>query len=172
MSRLREVISTPHQKVHDGDFYQVGTLLTCIANGCSAEFLIKVGACQSLHTVISTSVTGKFIGYLYEAPTIAVCGCGTALTAINSNRNSCNTAEGTFFHTPCTTADGTQLAASLIPGGTGGKAIGGSASTSTRDGAEIILATSTNYLIRLTNDSGQARDVSITISFYESPGSG
>lgn len=57
-------------------------------------------------------------------------------------------ADGTYFHTPTTTADGT-----------GGGPI--------RSGTEIVLNKSTDYLVRLTNTSGSARDMSLEVGFYE-----
>jgi hypothetical protein len=159
-------IADAHHENEVGNMYQVGHYDAAVANTASLEILIRTGSTLSLHSVFATNVGGDSVAYLFEAPTVTV--VGTTITPINNNRNSANTAEGLFYHTPTTTADGTPLNnGTFIPGGSGGNAVGGSAGSSIRDGGEIILKPNTDYLVRITNISGAAKNISLTHLFYE-----
>ena len=86
---------------------------------------------------------------------------------MNNNYVSTNTAEGAFYHTPTVTGTGTAKYSTVIPGGSGVFAGGASGGGPIRSGTEIILKTSTNYLIRLHNQSASAAVASLGLGFYE-----
>ena len=62
------------------------------------------------------------------------------------------------------TDEGTEIFQSMVPGGSGGNAGGGQGSR----GNEFILKADTEYLFRLTNKAGQAKDMSIFLNCHAS----
>jgi hypothetical protein len=160
-----KTISSPHAKVHEGNFYQAGHYYAAVADDASADLLISTGANYNPHAVIIASVQGNCKAFLYEGVTTS--DDGTSVTAYNSNRSSTNTSDPSFYHSPTVSNTGTQIGQGFIPGGEKSGAVGGGGSTEIRSGAEIILKKSTKYLVRITNISGSDAEISITMGFYE-----
>jgi hypothetical protein len=127
--------------------------------------LIVMGSNNSHHANFSVNCGGDAELEIFENPTTSA--PGTAINAVNNNRFSPNTADGTYYHTPTVTAAGTPLFATLAPGGAGGNSGGGGTTGESRGGAEFILKTGQTYLVRVTNRAGQAKRVSIAVGFYE-----
>jgi hypothetical protein len=164
LSGTSAVIEAVHKKCHDGVFYTHSSLHAALADNANLNHLIRVGA-NAAHTSFSISGGGDAYFYLYEDTTVS--SNGTAAFVFNANRSSANTNLTLINEGPTITADGTQLLSALLIGGAGGNAVGGTDGSPVRLGSEIILDANTNYLLRLTNKSGQARDFSISIGWYE-----
>ena len=158
-------IDFAHSKVHAGDFYTVSKISNAVASSGTLEIFIITGSTYELHMNFNTSAGGDSEFYLFEGTTVSA--NGTALTPYNNNRVSSNTAEASFYHTPTITGDGTQLYVDFVPGGSGVFGAGGTAGGPIRSGTEVILKQSTNYLVRVTNTSGGAIDLSMGLGFYE-----
>ena len=154
------VINILHHEIHKGNAYTVGALVTDVADDASADTLIIVGT-KSLHLVLRASATGSSYAYLYETPTIT--DNGTAVTIFNKDRTSSLVSTARTFHTPTVGAVGTALNSELFPGGEKNFAVG--ATGNERD--EWILAPGKSYLLRITNKSGAAEDISIAATWYE-----
>ena len=150
-----------HRMIHLGIMYDIGHLNEALADNGVIELLITTHATEVAHMRFVAAAGGDARITLFEAPTVT--GAGTALTPVNRNRASSNTASTTVAHTPTTTADGTQLADYLLAAGTGGNSGGGNASSF----EEYVLAAGTQYLFRVKNISGTAQAVGASIVFYE-----
>lgn len=155
-------IDAVHHRAHEGGLFSTGATAAALATATALEFLIQTAAApSSLHLRGTVQLGGDGDVEFYEGTTFSA--AGTAAGAVDHNRDTANVALGTFTHTPTLTADGSLLFASEIIGGRGGNAVGGETSSF----QEWILAPSTNYLLRLTNTSGQAQVAIIQVDFYD-----
>lgn len=155
------VIASEHSMIHKGKAFTHGSLHLALANNGIYYHLLANPAANYPHLrIIRLTCEGApFWIELFEAPTTTV--NGTDATVVNNNRNSLNTSELLMYHAPTVTADGLQLGATMI---TGSGSAGGSSEFSE---IEWILKPSTNYLIKITNKSGAARDFSLETFHYE-----
>lgn len=156
-------ISYPHQKVHQGQFFLLERIVSSLADNVSIDVVLSTGN-QSLHASFGSIVRGDSEIFIYESPTVSN---GSVIDIINQNRNSTRQSTATAVHTPTVTSVGTLLTHNLIVGGAVGHAVGGAMSGALREGSEWVLKPNTKYLIRLTNKSGQARDLQLQCAFYE-----
>lgn len=152
-----------HHKVHAGKMFSVDYYAASVASSGNADLLLTVGA-KEAHIVFDAAGGAELQVLLYEDPNATG---GTPVTVYNANRSTgWETPALTIAHTPSITAVGTNvLVSKVVPGGSGGNKTGGSV----RNGSERILRASTKYLIRATNKSTGAVNVSISIEFYEEP---
>lgn len=155
-----------HQRVHSGQSFMAGNLWeegTAVADNASAEILVQVGA-NPLHLIQDVAAGGDCAFAILKGVTFS--GAGTALTVFNKNDTSVLAADVTITHTPTGISGGTAWPAKAVPGGAGG----GGGSPGGSDGnynRENILAANTDYLFRVTNRSGAATQISITLEFYD-----
>lgn len=155
-------ITHEHSKVHQGKLFTGGYYNASVANGNSIELLIQTSTPQ-VHLYLKSAAGGDSTFSIFEGGSINA--AGTAVTAYNNNRASANTYLCTLTHTPNMSAYGTQLNdIEYEPGGTGGTAPGAVEQISTE---QLVLAPSTNYVLRLTNTSGVAQPLNIRLGFYE-----
>jgi hypothetical protein len=108
---------------------------------------------------ISGLCAGNAMGFLYEG---AVVTGGTAITALNKNRNSLITSQSAALSNPTVTTLGTPILSQILIGGEGKKAGGGDVGSS-----DLILKPLTTYLFRLTNVNGTAHAAEIVLEWYE-----
>jgi hypothetical protein len=153
-------IGVVHHEVHEGDTFIVSLASTAIANNANIAILLRTGNSRYGHLSWYVSAGGDAEFEFIESPTVT--NAGTAMTEFNAKRYSTGTAQITAFHTP-TVAGGTIIIDAIIGGGTGGTSAGGVL----RSGAEIILSTNTDYLLRLTNIAGNAQPAGLVIEWYE-----
>lgn len=154
------IILTEHARIHEGKAFMAGILDDAVADAASLEILIQ--AVNAMHVIFNVSASGDCEVHRFEGTTFSA--TGGALTAFNKNRFSAIESGGTITSAPTLTADGTELPPGFIPGGSGGNSLGG------QDGGyerEIILASSTDYLFRMTNISGLAAIINGSIEWYE-----
>lgn len=150
-----------HEKIHRGQVYVFSYHDDAVANGNSLDILFRVGPSLSSHAIATVTSTGDAEIYLYESPTTSA--DGTVVNVKNKNRYSSDTKSFSVFHTPTVDTVGTELINPFIAGGSGGLKIG--ASSEQRD--EWVLKNGLDYLIRITNVSGQAAKINIVSSLYE-----
>lgn len=167
MSYFEEVINHPFsiEQVLAGDFFFWSTLNQGVATGTSLDILIITGA-EETHLFSSIKVEAKFTIELYEGTTVS--DNGTAQTIQNLRRSSANTPNGSIYTGPTVDSVGTLIENDAILGGGGG---GGASATRIGGIAQRVLGwvldVSTNYLLRITNNSGGASDIARALSFYE-----
>lgn len=156
-----ETISFVHERIHEGDTFSASYAAEGFADNAVIDFVITTGVKQ-FHLTGFVSAGGDALAYLYEAPTVTG-GTGTAQSLLNKNRTKTNVPNSSVLRNPTVTNVGTLLQSILIPGGTGGNAVG--ATTGARN--EWILAPNTKYLVRLQNVAGTAQPMAMDIEGYE-----
>jgi len=152
-----------HYQTHLGNAYIASHKFLAVADDAVAEIYIKVPAGAEPHIVFHRDLEGNADVELFEDTTTqGPLNDGTAITPVNINRNSANVSVVEFFHTPTVLVDGTQLLIEWNAAGTGGVAGGSEGSFD-----EFELAKGKNYLFRVTNRSGQARNIGMFARYYE-----
>jgi hypothetical protein len=151
-------IDSTHQNIHDGIFFSSGVNDTALANGANLDALLRVAT--SAHIVITVAVGGDatFRGFRDAVASAD----GTPVLVVNRNFFSPNVAGSLVFEAPTLTSPGDQRAEQLVIGGSGGQAAGGESTFF----LEWLLSPG-DYLLRLTNDSGQVRRAQLLLDWYE-----
>lgn len=151
-----------HADIHKGIFFSTGTSDTALAGGASLEILIQTPAdTPRIHARFQAAMGSDASTALFEGTTFS--DAGTLITPTNRNRASATVAGGTWSTGPTLTADGSQIFSGVIPGGSGGNALGGSVASF----EEFILAAGSTYLARVTNLTGQVQVAYLAVDFYD-----
>lgn len=156
-------VTNGHYQIHAGNAYMVGYVWNEgaeIADDATAQVLIQPSA--GMHLIFGVASGGDAEIRFYKGTTFSA--AGTALSTFNKNEFSSNTSGATITHTPTVTDAGTSFPPQFIFGGTGGNAFGVS------DGSydsEIVLSPTTDYLVSVTNRSGVAQVIAISLEWYE-----
>jgi len=161
------VIQEQHRLLHDGFMFQTSGKQTGWLDTTSEEFLIRCPAACFPHvqTMLLNFGKGDIDFLAFEGPTVT--DPGTALTAQNPNRASSNTPDLLLYATPTTSADGTQIFTLWTPPTATGVGQSANGVRGIGQGSEWVLAPSTDYLVRLTNNSGATIDWSYEFAWYE-----
>jgi hypothetical protein len=125
----------------------------------SIDIAIAFAAGITPNISISGLCGGDAMGFLYEGSVVTG---GTAITALNKNRNSLVTSQSAALSNPTVTTLGTPILSQILIGGQGKKAGGGAVGSS-----DLILKPLTTYLFRLTNINGTAHAAEIVLEWYE-----
>lgn len=162
-------ISEEHWVVHEGFAFLFTHFIDNLANAGEAELLLKVPAntYPHIHQLDLAAGRGDVRIEIFEGPTTS--SDGTPVSAPNQNRNSTNTPGLNVFHTPTVSADGTKFWDHWLhptASGSGGRQEGLVLSPM---GTELVLKPETNYLIKITNNSGATIDLMLRGLFYELP---
>lgn len=146
-----------------GRSFHAQALSTALADNADLDILLVVPADGSMQVGFGFALGGDGTAEFFEDTIVSA--NGTALTAVNRNRNSSNVATMLVFEGPTVTGDGVLLSASIVPGGEGKKDSIGSGGGQ----ADVILKRGANYLFRLTNLSGAVQIASVTVNWVEDP---
>lgn len=156
-----KTITTVHAHVHAGRMFTAGYYNASVLNNGTVELLIQVGS-DPIHLIPRVSCGGDAVLSMFTGVTFSA--AGTAVTASNHLSTSAKVTTTTITHTPTITGAGTQFDGIwFLPGGSGGNAPGGEAFFDT----ELVLSANTDYLIRLTNISGNSKPAMLNVQFYE-----
>lgn len=158
-------INRAHSNVHLGRLYSQCLYTEALVDEGSIDYLLQIPEGKQLHSAPLGACGGDALIFLFEGTTFS--DAGVIETVANHNRTSSNISTAISSSGPTITDVGTEISCGLIPGGTGGNAVGGQGGGPVREGAEWLLAPNTDYLIRLTNISGITRAASITLVYYE-----
>lgn len=159
-TEVQVAIDYAHQKTHEGRFFSGGYYNSSLANSAVQDLLITTSANNSFHLQPYSAISGDCTMQIFEGPTTSA---GTDVTISNHSRSSTKVSDLTVKHTPTVTGTGTQINGTIfLPGGDKHSGGGGKFGFS----AEIILAKSTSYLLRITNVSGGAIKASLGIVGY------
>jgi hypothetical protein len=157
-----------HRVGHDGFLYHASGKVTGMVDTNVDDFLIVTPASPE----VNFSSVGLKVGegdvdiQVYEDTTVSA--AGSALTELNTNRNSSNTPGTVLTFGPTVTGVGTLIHTDWIPPtATGIGATPGGASTIGGKGEEWILKPSSNYMIRITNNSGATIAYQWEMAWYE-----
>lgn len=154
-------IDLPHHEVHEGNTFQSWVYTGTVANNGTLDLvIITTGTAKVAHFTWIVNAGGDTLTLFYEG----VSGTfSSAAPKFNLNRSSANVSPIATFQYPAITWTGTLLNTSLIPGGNGGAAPGGTARVET----EWLLAPNKRYLLRAQNLAGTAQPVNITAQWYQ-----
>ena len=167
VSHAITVIDEAHKMIHEGFMYKAWHKFTAVADAASVYLHLKNPAdtYPHLHDFAVVAGGGDVDVEVFETPTTSA--DGTELVERSLNRNGTVDAAGLQpFHTPTVSADGTQLRSSWIPPTASGT---GNTDSGAIENAEyeMVLKPSTNYLIKITNNSGGAIDIHTRMYWYE-----
>lgn len=140
--RVSAVTSIPtidpaHRHIHDGDYYTVANVSSQL-DTASYYWRIVVPAGVRPHFVLDATCNVAADFAIYESPTVNA--GGTAVAALNSDRESDNVSAVRVYAGATSTADGTLLW-SATGGGSGG---------AVRTREEILLRGGTTYFFKAT----------------------
>ena len=157
-----------HHEVHEGNTFQASQKSadgSPIADDASYDMLIITGNEAEPHLVFSAAAGGTAEVILYKNTTVSDNGAQIAVQNMRQSLHGINLNTMRAFTTPTITLVGNQMHIQLLPGGSGpGQGTTGGAA---REETEWVLAINTNYLIRVTNRSGNAQPISIMAQWYE-----
>lgn len=156
------IVDVNHQRNHDGRAWFAYTMYPTsapLASGASIDIVLASASGVIPHMTVDALCLGDAEFYIYEGPTATG---GTPFTPINRNRNYTTSSQVAMIINPTVSAFGTQLDAQILPGGSGKKSGGGTAST-----LEYVLKPLTNYLFRLTNVNGTNHAAYLALEWYE-----
>lgn len=150
-----------HYKTHKKEAYSVAVLSLDVADNGTLGVTFNPGTDEFHLSPVSVTASGKSAFWIYEG-VITNTNAGTLLTVFNKYRDATNTTTLAAYSGQTVTNLGTCIRPGSIPGGTRQQAIG--SSQSSRD--EIVLKTNTVYYLVITNFSGGAADLSISLEGY------
>ena len=166
-SRSIRTIDAGHAMVHLGFVYKAWHKFTGVADAASVYLHVKNPAdlYPHLHDFTVTAGRGDVDVQVFETPTTSA--DGTLLQERSLNRNGTIDTSGLdVYHTPTVSSDGTEIRNTWIPPTAAG--VGHSDSGAVEDAdLEMILKPSTNYLIKITNNSGGSIDIHAKLYWYE-----
>lgn len=155
-------IDPVHHHVHEGRLFSTTHIKEALGASNSTYMLLRAGANNVPHFEFTVNTAGAARIDMFEGPTLT--DDGTPLTEVNHDRSSSNTSDVSVFSEPTVSADGTLLLTDRVPSGVAG-AKAGLGNVSGR--AEWLLAPSTDYLIKITNQGNTAATVAASAVWYE-----
>lgn len=160
-NRLNAAIDWAHLQVHDGKSFVVNSYDTDIDIATPKLYRISVPIGVVAHVEVELTLLAAGIGELFEAPTLTA--VGTALSAINRNRESSNAARMVVAEDPTISAAGTLLGFARISGaGNPAQPVGGQAYSR----HEFELNGGKHYLFRITTDADNNKSW-LAVNWYE-----
>jgi len=153
-----------HYAVDDGRTFRV----SCFTNdltGASFHYLrILTGADHSPHAQVRVAVEGTSLVQFWEDSTISAAGTAQAIIGLNRQITGVVHTITAFINTAAQVATtGTSLEAELIPGGSG---VGGAGFGGISSGKDIILDTSSTYLVSIQNLTASTIGASVIVDFH------
>lgn len=155
-------IDVAHRKIHEGNAYVHHQANSSVADGAFLEFVVRTGSDELLHSTFAAQAGGDTFFELFDLTTGSLHAVAGSVSPMNRKFTIADNAVTAIFTTPSVEAVGERKIISLIAGGTGGNAGGGSGEQ--RD--EHILKPDTDYLLRATNIAGAGKAISLQIDFY------
>jgi hypothetical protein len=152
--------------IHDGFMFHVSGKVTGMIDTNVDDYLIIVGDEEMhLQKIGLTTERGNIDILAYEGTTVS--DDGTALPSFNQNRQSALTPDGVIYTGPTVTGVGTLVHTNWFPPTATGTGLSAEGFVGESNGEEWILAPNTNYLIRITNNSGAEIDYRHEWQWYE-----
>lgn len=160
-------IAQQHRLLHDGFFFVTSGKQTAWATATSKLFLLRVPALVFPHvqTMKLSFGRGDIDFEAFEGATVSA--TGTALPLQNPNRNSTNTPDLELYAEPTVTDDGTSIFTLWTPPTAAGVGQSANGVEGVGQGSEWILKAGTDYIVRMTNNSGALIDWSYEFAWYE-----
>lgn len=154
-------ISLEHSKIHQGEGWEVSIETGDILPGANYYVLFKTseGYRPHLRSYEVTATDSPVVIRLFENAEVST--NGSAVSSKNRNRNESDVNGVSVFSQPAVTNEGTRLETDFIT--SGGNKIGGNAGSFYE---EWIMKPSTNYLIKITNNSNNTIKAFINAFWY------
>lgn len=163
---LQAITVQPFTEVNSktGTQWEFSNKNLAVPNGANLDFVMTTGTYPILIKDRQLTFNGvSIVSRVYMNPTFSG---GTPVTAFNMNTINPKTAGFVIKAAPTVTSVGTEIAAPTY--GIGSNAPGNATSaTYSARGGERVLAPNTSFLLRITNDSGAAMDISAYLTWYE-----
>ena len=162
------LIDFVHHEVHEGNTFQASQKTadaSPIADDASYDMLIITGNEAEAHLVFGAAAGGTAEVILYKNTTVSDNGAQIAVQNMRQSLHGVNLNTVLVYTTPTITLVGNQMNIQLLPGGSGPGQ--GTSGGTVREGTEWVLQPNTNYLVRVTNRSGNAQPISIMTQWYE-----
>ena len=160
-------VELSHHRIHEGRMFILTTTATGLPAGVPKYYFGTSPPIQiaTAHVIFIISVSPGAIFELFEG---SVASGGKQLFSVNNDRNNPELAGGSFFEDPIVTSEGTtklweEIIGSATTGGVGGP--------KDRDEDEIVTASETNYLLKISPISNNT-NLSVEIHAYSQPGPG
>lgn len=152
-----------HAYLHIGERYRSCSIDAALATSGVIELVVTIGSTHNAHMVAQASAGAQGKLEIYEGSADVVGGAANPI--FNRNRESALTTDSvdTLILNPTSITDGTFLDGVVIPGGSGGNAVGGTGPG--RD--EFILKRDLIYLFRFTNLSVGTIIASLNLDWYD-----
>jgi len=151
--------------VHKGLGFSISHRFESVADDASADVYFENPAGSGVEVyIIAIEVTSLGSAYIdiYRGNTVNA--AGTPLTPINLNFKSGGDSRANVEYGGTYTTGNLTLS-TLCPGGSKKEAVGGQAGV----GEVVVMPLDFNFLVRVTNKSGGATDLSIRILWWEEP---
>jgi len=161
----KTVIQNPRffYKIYEGYGYAASHRFEGVADDATGEIYLEnpSGSGKEIFIVaIDVISTGQGWVDIYRDNTVIA--SGTAITPVNLNFEKAYASVASVEHSGTYTT-GDQVHGSVVPGGARVRAVGGAAEV----GESVVVPEDYNFLIRVTNKSGSAADMSIRILWWE-----
>ena len=151
-------IDVEHKRIHNGESYYHRDFVD-LASSASRQFILTTpDTAMRVHIVFEFEFESETSVVVTEG--VSTSGDGTAITELNRDRNSANTATLILTHTPTSPTGGTVIGQSQ-------KGDGKKAGGLTRGSDELILKQNTKYLVDITNESAGASLTNWVFDWYE-----
>lgn len=162
----RPRVNLSHHRIHEGRMFILTTTVTGLPIGIPKYYFgtsppIQISS-DHIIFIITVNPGAKF--ELFEG---AVASGGNQLFSVNNDRNNPALATGSFFEDPVVTSEGTKLWEEII----GTATTGGTGGPKDRDEDEIVTASATNYLLKITPLADNT-NLTVEIPAYSQPGPG
>lgn len=152
-----------HAHTHRGEAFSMAHLDQAVAGSGNFTILLEVQSGIAVHVAAALTAGADAQLQFFENTTFSA--AGSALPSINRNRIIATPPTTILTLGPTITDDGDVLVDQFVAGGTGGQSPGGSGAVY----SEFVLGVG-DYLVRMTNLSGQATELGIQIVWYEVEG--
>jgi len=159
-------IDTAHHEIHAGNMWHTFSQTSGLADGANLDVLLVAGSGQEVHAWFENATEGAGWFELWEGVGLSgIGGSGIPIATHCMNRYISGIATTTCYKNP-NFAGGTRIDVQYLPGGEGPKTVGGGG----RGANEWILngvSGPVNYVSRVINVAGAAKDAQNCVEFYE-----
>ena len=152
-------MASEHHAIHEGVYFNVCHRFTDIADDASVSMLVRIASGYRWDVVRTLLVDGKSAMSSYDGPTSS--DDGTPLVLRNRHRGFADAPTGVnVWHTPTVSVNGTEFCPLYVPAGEKKTTGGGHRS------AEEVVLVAGDYLFEITNESGEAEDIYLSLEGY------
>lgn len=157
-----EVIDFEHDEIHEGRVFQYDTLFTSVADNAYARIHLYNDGVKQLHA--QSFVTTEAKAYIRSYGDTTYSNAGTLVTPWNRNTESLIVATAKMYVTPTVNVLGAVRSIDIAgSGGTPARQVGGQSSSR----VETIIGTGHDVMIEVQNKAGEAKDIVISVRWYE-----